>query len=45
MSGSREDLEKMALKAVSTEDYYELLDCIGETPDEDLWKIINSNKS
>jgi hypothetical protein len=44
MSVSREELEQMALQAVSVEDHYELLDTLEETPDEDLWAIVNGTK-
>ena len=37
----REDLEQMALGAVSAFLHYDLLDSLEETPDEDLWHIIN----
>lgn len=37
---NREELEALALDAVSAEDYYELLDTLEETPDSDLIKII-----
>ena len=40
MQVNREELEQMALDAVSAEDYYELLDTIGETPDDDLWTVV-----
>jgi hypothetical protein len=37
---NREELEQLALEAVSAEDYYTLLDTISETPDTDLIEII-----
>ncbi len=45
MSVSREELEQMALQAVSAEDHYELLDTLEETPDEDLWAIVNGEQT
>lgn len=41
MRVNREELEKMALEAAGPEVYYELMDALGETPDEDLWAIVN----
>ena len=42
---TREELENMALLAVSPDDFYCLLDTLQETPDEDLWSIINSEQT
>lgn len=42
MSVSREELERMALEAVSADDYYDLHDTLEETPDEDLWTIVGT---
>lgn len=41
----REMLEQQALECCSAEDWYELLDCLEETPDSDLEKIISLNAS
>ena len=43
MGVSREELEKMAVDAVSPDHYYELLDTLEETPDEDLWSIVEGH--
>ena len=40
---TREELEKMALEAAPAFYYYELLDTLDETPDKDLWAIINGD--
>jgi hypothetical protein len=40
MSTDREQLEQEALKAVSTDDYYELCDNLAETTDAELEGII-----
>ena len=39
---TRDDLERLALKTVSAELYYDLADTIGETDDDDLWDIIKA---
>lgn len=36
----REELESIAVAVVSAADYYDLMDTLEETPDEDLIKII-----
>lgn len=36
----RESLEKLALELVSADLYYELLDCMAETSDAELLRII-----
>jgi hypothetical protein len=36
---SRDELEKAALNAVSADMYYDLLDCIGETTNDELHAI------
>ena len=40
MSVNREELEQMALEAAGPDLYYELIDALEETPDEDLWDIV-----
>jgi len=37
----RDDLEQKALTVCPTDIYYELMDCINETPDYSLQQIIN----
>lgn len=41
MSISRYELELLAINASTAELYYELLDTLEETPDADLWSIVN----
>ena len=38
---TREELEQMALSAVSATYYYDLSDNLHETPDNELWGIVN----
>lgn len=38
---TREELERVALMAVCTCDYYDLIDNIDITTDEELWQIID----
>jgi len=45
MKLKREDLEKLALKTVSTELYYDLADSIDACTDEQLYKIIECGGS
>lgn len=40
----REELERLALDAVSAADYYDLADTVGETSDDDLRRIINGEE-
>ncbi|SEG88101.1 hypothetical protein [Marinobacterium lutimaris] len=41
---SREELEQLALSAVPADLYYDLQDTLNETPDEDLWTIVNDDQ-
>lgn len=40
---SREDLEALAIDVVCARLYYDLVDTIQETPDDDLCKVIEEN--
>jgi hypothetical protein len=41
----REFLEQQALECCAADEWYELLDCLEETPDGDLIKLIESSGS
>lgn len=38
---SRDELEQIALEVIPAGDYYELMDCIENVDDAELYKIIN----
>ena len=42
MTLSREELERIALMAVCTCDYYELIDNLDNTTEEELWRIVDN---
>lgn len=45
MTLTREELERVALMAVCACDYYELVDNIEITTEEELWQIIDNRDS
>lgn len=42
MTLSREELERIALMAVCACDYYELVDNLDSTTEEELWRIVDN---
>lgn len=45
MTLNREELERVALMAVCACDYYELVDNLDNTTEEELWQIVDNRDS